>query len=428
MVRRYWMFVFLLASSVGASSAQAQSAPPVVDEAYTFYTVDTHTFMDGATPSGEWSLKASFRAFGAISPRSVLKYAIRKGTRVLGEVRCETRDTANAVLREFYPGVFAQDCTQRDLYVRELGEVTVQWSLIDGDTDAETPLATHTIFIRRAPNFDAGSTPPRPWYPSFYVDRHGELLATVLWQRPNRSPGGREGFSRYLPNARSSRAGASIDIMFNASPEWGADDALRGSNIRCTVDGARVDLRTPYVSGPTSGHRTDEVDVRSSWSSYAQAVVPNPAGDNPRVIQDHFVFRRYYATFPLTFGPAEEQRSDATPLTPGAWECALRNDAGVTLRTFRWTVGADGRVQSHAEQAEGLSLPSDAVLIETVIPAGNGLDFRTDPASSSRVFSGRGFRTAAARAWNATIPAIGHAAPAEPGRAAASAGRGRRGH
>ena len=70
----------------------------------------------------------------------------------------------------------------------------------------------------------------------------------------------------------------------------------------------------------------------------------------------------------------------------------------------------------------------DAVLIETVIPAGNGLDFRTDPASSSRVFSGRGFRTAAARAWNATIPAIGHAAPAEPGRAAASAGRGRRGH
>jgi hypothetical protein len=293
-----------------------------------------------------------------------------------------------------------------------VGEFTIEWTIIDGDTDAATPLARHAILIRSAPNFDPGSNPPRPWYPSLYVDRHGELLSTVLWHHPNRALEGRQGFTRYLSNVRANQAGASLDVMFNASPEWGANNNTRGANLRCTKNGERVDLRTAYDRGNTRGTRTDEVQLSDAESSYAQSTVPNPAGDNPRVIQEHYLFRRYYAALPLTFGPENDQRPDATPVTEGQWECEIRNDQGVSLRTFRFTVGADARVASHAEQGAGLSLAPDAVLIETVIPEDNAIDFRTDPSALSRAFSGRGFRTDATRAWQRGVRQIGVAAPA----------------
>lgn len=418
-MKRSWLACWVvLGAGTMASSAWGQPAGPVVDEGYTFYDVETHTFMDGDVPSAEWSLKASLRVFGDFAPRSVLKYAIRAGGRAVGEVRCETRETSNRVLREFYPGLFALGCAQRDLHVRALGEVTIAWSLVDGATDAETPLATHTIQVRQAPSVDPGSTPPRPWYPHVYVDRHSELLSTVLWHHPNRAPGAPQGFTRYLPNPRAQHPGASVDVMFNASPEWGASNVTRGANIRCTRDGQPVDLHAPYRRGPMSGERTDEVELSEVQATYAEAVLPNPHGDNPRVIQDHYVFRRYYATLPLTFGPEDEQRPDATALQPGPWECLMRNDRGEPLRVFRWVVDDSGRVAQHAEQAGGLTLAPDAVVIEAAVPAGGVLDHRTDPAATARAWNGRGFRSEAARPWVSAVPAIGQPAPlvAPPGR------------
>ncbi len=142
-------------------------------------------------------------------------------------------------------------------------------------------------------------------------------------------------------------------------------------------------------------------------------------------------FRRYTVLLPLTFGqPGDGGRyaDDRTLVQPGQWECDLRNDEALTLRTFRFLVGADGRIAPHVEESEGgLRLGPGVHLVDTVIPGTeHPLDGRTDPAALARALHGRGFRTATGRAL--VVPAIGQPLPAAPragGRASGGRGRSR---
>lgn len=69
------------------------------------------------------------------------------------------------------------------------------------------------------------------------------------------------------------------------------------------------------------------------------------------------------------------------------------------MRTFRFVVGADGRIAPHAEESEGgLRLGPGIHLADTTIPtAEHPLDGRTDPSAVARALHGRGFRSADAR-------------------------------
>ena len=387
----------------GAALAQAPGLS--VDEGYSFYDLENHEQSVDGTPKTFWSLKGSLRVSGVTADRSVLRMVIKKGASVLGDVRCETRSRYNRVDLRTTPHLFADNCQDRKQRFAENGEHVVEWHLINGDTDADSLLATHKIMVRTAPNTDVGSM--KPWYPHHFIDRHGELLSTVLFHR-------QAGWDDYLPFPASRPGSSSVDITLSASPEWAAAQVTRSTFLRCSVDGNRVDLKTPYDFGNLRGNRTDEVRVHEGPATYAMSVLPNPAGNNPRVVQDHFVFRRYYLRLPLSFGAARSENT-ATPMGnhPGRWECEWRNDEGRTLRVFRWTVGPDGRAQPHAEQLQGgLSLAPDAVAIETTIPPGNPLDFRIDSAAiAARAWNGRGLRSDAGRALTRGISTLGVAIP-----------------
>ena len=113
----------------------------------------------------------------------------------------------------------------------------------------------------------------------------------------------------------------------------------------------------------------------------------------------------------------------------GAWECQWRIERDV-VRTWRWTVGADGHIVPHAEQGAGLSLGPNAFFVETVLPsAASPVDVRVErDAVLTRAFFGRGWQTDAGRALAGLVADVGEAALAQPGPATpapAARGRGR---
>lgn len=417
-----------LSASVILAAGEAHADAPIVDQAFSFQTIDWTGVSDTggtADPKSDWTVQASYRIWGSFPDRSVLLYILKQKGKALGEVRCETRSMYSSVLKNGLPHLFAERCTDRKLKVREPGEYQLEWHFIDGDTDANTLLGTDTMIVRAAPRYDLGAT-TRPWYPVMYPDRNGELASTVLYQRTNASPG-------YLQPGQSPSLsnGNGIDVIVQAAPAYSGDDPTRGSYVRCRVDGNPVNLKTPWTFGPSSGTTIDGVHVSTGRGIVAEAETPNPTG-NPRLDKDSILFRTYYLELPLTFAGGAP-RNEATDIgkTPGAWECDWRNGEGKSLRTFFFTVGADGRVAPHVEQtAHGLSLAPGAVYIESLVPAGNPLDVRTAPAAlATAAFAGRGLKSTQALARAKTVTAVGNPLPPKyqlPAAPAASSGKAKR--
>jgi len=101
---------------------------------------------------------------------------------------------------------------------------------------------------------------------------------------------------------------------------------------------------------------------------------------------------------------------------PGQWQCSWL-DGTTVLRTWRWTVGADGQTQAHAETTGGhLTFGPNAFLVSTQIPSG-GTVYDTRLHRSSVVenaFYGWGWSTDAGRALAAAVADHGAMAPPQP--------------
>ncbi len=166
---------------------------------------------------------------------------------------------------------------------------------------------------------------------------------------------------------------------------WSADGGVTPnvSALRCTVDGKRVtDLETSYGSG----HAIEGYDWRDPKQN---ARVPQVRSFGGELQQ-------------LKWGPRDPDHIDYPGVAPwvylgdhpGRWSCDLRAD-GKAVRTFQFTVGADGRVAPHAEQAAGLALPSGTVMIDALVPD-SAPDPYIDPAASrAGGFWGQPWRDAA---------------------------------
>ena len=131
------------------------------------------------------------------------------------------------------------------------------------------------------------------------------------------------------------------------------------------------------------------------------------------VYEDDFGFRIYRASLPLTYGTAQAS-PNRTNLKeyPGNWECNI-SDNGTVLRTWRWTVGADGMPVKHPEQNGNVNLFSNAYLVETEIPTGGTtLDKRLVPVPASQgFFFGQPWITPAGKAAAAKVPTKGNPLP-----------------
>ena len=393
-----------------ASVAQADVPEGItVDDGFGFYTIESHSNYGSTPKTASWSLKGRYRVFGHVAPRSLLKMKVMRGRTELVTVTCRVRQH-----RDDHPQLYTDECYDRSQRSDGDGEIQVKWYLVDGDDDEEHELQTHTIRVRTAPRVDTSQNPD---YPEYYIDRHAEVVSTVAYMRPNR-------YHTYVPlqgRRQQKINGDGIDLVVNASPDWStANEAIRGSHVRCSVNGERVDLTLAQSQPGMSWNRTDQARVDTGYSSLATWRVTNPSG-NPRYNEHKFLFRQFYVRLPLGWGNNPDRVHTPVGEHPGAWECQWRNDQGQTLRVFRFNVDQDGKLVAHSEQGDGLSLGPAAVLIETEVPAGNPLDSRTDGSMPrGGAFHGRGFSTEAGRRMAGAVPNNGTAHPT-------TARRGRRG-
>ncbi len=397
-----------------AAAPPAAGAGPAVryDDGYAWFEARNHVEpVNGSPTNAGWSIEGAMRVLGTFPNRSAFRIVLKQGTRTLGEVRCEARQVEREGAESF---AYAEYCGHMDdshvggpQRILATGDVTAEVYFVDGSTDQSSLVRTHRLRIYAATgvrgNNQADAT-------NYYVSHNAEALASMIETVPR----------RMIPFVHSNSTRTwdqafSVYLITNVSP---AETPTFGNSLRCRVNDQPVELRNVQADAQTTEQVTT-VHTRSSGTANPTREVVN--------------YRRVLIELPLTYGPAGNRHPDREALEshPGAWACDWRSN-GQTLRTFRFTVNADGAIAAHPEEAAGLILGPRVHLVETVIPAANPMDVRVDPAAArAGAFYGRAWVSEPARTMAAAVPAIGTPAPPQPsGGAGAAAGpaapRGRR--
>ncbi len=391
------------------------------DDAYTFFDLENNSdHQDGRRVDAGWGLKGQFRVFGRTSGRSAFKMVIKQGRRSLGETTCEvTLENQHRPHAEGPEAFYNRNCYDRAQRITRTGDISVELFLIDDATDQEHLLRTFSLHVLTATRVRGNGDPDAPHH---YVDRNGEAVSTVMHLQPNRG-------DPYFNNLDSRRLTTydgrnAVTITINAHPDREHWSISSQTHLRCSVNGERIEIARDQVTGR---------QVRM-----VRAVHSHGRGRRQENETEEVGFRQYVVTLPLTFDsstveqtherwyPIAEERVDAQfgviNRHPGQWECQWRAERTV-LRTWRWTVGDDGKIVPHAEQTSGLTLGPNAFFVETVIPnGGSGYDARLHRQSAERnAWYGLGWRSDAGRAVAHAIPNVGRQSPPQPRR-----GRGRR--
>ena len=379
-----------------------------VDDGFTwFHTLETQDL--GASqipiPTG-WTLKPSMRLMGVYPNRSAFKFVVSKAGKTIGTTRCEASSyniPRNANPQEL-SYIYVDGCYNKaQLTTKETGKFDVEVFFIDGATNAERSIRQYKIEVVQVDrvNGQIGKF-LKPDSPRYVVSRLAEMPVSILYLRP-------AGISDYFHITTGTAATNKVEVYFNMSPTkegWG----MPYTALRCSVDGKRIKLRE-------AGSQTDIVtavtyDSRLSYEIYSDRLAAPYSAGGP-VYQDDFGFRIFRATLPLTYGTARatENRTNLKEY-PGNWECSI-SDNGTVLRTWRWTVGADGMPVKHPEQNGNVNLFSNSYVIETEIPTGGTIfDKRLIPTSATEgFFYGQKWTTPEGKAMAGKVPTKGSPAP-----------------
>lgn len=399
-------------AAAGAAPTAGAAAGPVpvrYDDGFAWFELGNNVEPVNGSPTNlGWKLQANLRAYGTAPQRSAFRLVLKQGSRALGEARCEAHESG----LNFVDYVEVSDCGQRDdqgvggpMRISATGAIQVEVHFVDGVTSQDTLLRTHTIEVLAATGIRGNGEPDAT---NYYISHNAEVLATLIEASEHSSllPGG------------ASRAGR-VGISFQLSPTEAGITTLGDNDdtLRCRVNDQPIVLP-----------RTQQTADRT-MSTAVEHTRPDPASSaNP--IREMVRYQRYALELPINVGAESSTLGIALRSQPGNWACDWRSN-GHTLRTFKWTVGADGAIAPSAEEASGLSLAPNAHLIETVVPADSAVDQRVVPAAArAGAFYGRAWTSPAMSAMAAALPTIGTPAPPQPtGRpGAATAGRRGRGH
>ena len=387
-----------------ASVAAAQSAPAptlALDDAYLWFSVESvENSVDGRRVDAGFFPRASARVWGVLPDQSAVVFTYSREGRQLARVRC----TVESFRYDHDPAFshsLVEDCADRDVRILGAGDLQVEIRAVDGQTDAETVLATRTVSIQHVATV-LGGVPPTAGADKYYVSHHGEILDSVLfWHPENQRPYDRS----YMGSLTDDLVGM---LFTHSATDSFSRAAYADMNVRCQVDGQPLTTAFPLPAN----------SEQQRYQLFQRQYLP-PGSPGGTAIEE---WKDLQVTVQMPF-----RRGDLIG-HPGRWTCDLRAN-GQNLRRWAWTVGADGLPQRHAEQTEGgLQLGPRAILVETTVVAEGHLDERTNPTEVQRGgFYGRPWVSALARAQAAAVPAIGQAfMPYEPLRAAAPASGGRR--
>ena len=372
-----------------------------VDDGFTWFeSVSTEVLNEKqmGVPTG-WALKSAIRLMGVYPKRSAFKFVVSKAGKALLTNRCESSSyniPANNPADVSF--IFTDTCFDKTAATKETGKFDVEAFVINGDTNAETSIRKYKIEVFKVDrvNGQIGKT-AAPDSPRYVISRHAESPVSFLYLRP--------AYTRNYTLIGDTTTINQVEIHFSVSP-YSDVNSMQGT-LRCSVDGKLLQF-------PGEGLRVDLAVTnaeRRAEEIYSDRLAAKYQ-TGPQY-KDNFGFEQLRVTLPLSYGG---DRADKTRINlsdyPGKWECSLRAE-GETLRTWRWTIGADGKPFKHAEQNGNINLFPNAYLINTEIPAGGtSLDKRLVPTSlTDGFFYGQPWTSAEGKAMAGKAPTKGSPAP-----------------
>lgn len=394
-----------------SGSGRSSNRQLVIDDAFTFF--DSEPLQEYSASLRRqvgigWYLKSHLRMFGTVPNRSAFKIVVSKGAKELAVTRCEgtTYRKAEDPVPEYrkhpdddYLLTNQLGCEDKAKAIKETGKMDVKVYYVNGSNDEEKLLRTYKIDVREATRVRGLATAPVPDVPHYYIQRHAETSAAILYVRPI-------GNNQKLPPNYHRVPGESdfhseIDIYFNISTKRQVD-RLPHTALRCSVNGTPLNF-------PGQGNHADQTRMRQTrveTAIYSDRIGAEYKRANEYM--DEVSFSLYQVKLPLLLRGDEQNFRLGMSDHKGKWECSIRLN-GETLRTFRWTVGNDGRPTLHAEQANGnINLANNAYLIEAEVPqGGSSFDHRLLPLPNDGVFYGIQWTSAEGKAAAAKVPTKG---------------------
>jgi hypothetical protein len=388
------------------TSAKSQNRQIVIDDGFTFFDAEPLQEYSAAARRQVgigWHLRSYLRMFGTVPNRSGFNLVVSKNDKELTKIRCEGTAYRKAedpvpenrrVPEDDYLLTNFQGCEDKRKIIKETGKLDVKVFYFDGDTDAEKLLRTYKIDVREATRVRGLATAPVEDVPHYYVQRHAETAASILFLRP-------KGYPNYYRIRGESDYVSEVEIYFNISKKRQVD-RLKDGNLRCSVDGNPLKFigQSPYSDG---------VDVWSPrWETaiYTDRIAPQYKTANEYM--DEVSFNQYRIRLPLYLKGDSGANRLGLKDYKGKWQCDFKIN-GETIRTFRWTIGRDGNPVPHAEQSSGnINLNYNAFLIETEVPnGGSEYDHRLLPLPNDGFFYGIPWQSAEGKTMAGKIPTKG---------------------
>lgn len=377
-----------LAAARPAAAQEPRAVPygAVYDEGFVFFELENHQeSVDGRPTDRGWSLDATARLVGEQVPnRSAFRFRMKQGGRELGDTRCELQGRGGQR--------YVRNCRDRNQRIQANGLVSIEVYFIDGDTDAETLIATHSIEVLQVTRVRGNGEPDAMQH---YINQNGEVFRTILNLVPMREYG--YGYPVTATRVNGSANTVELYIVTAASKSNRPDQPSEpmtssGSRLRCRVDGAPVRFEHDQVTA----------------NDYRHATVVHTHGRGGRDERDIASYRFIRYRLPLQWGEHRIGENPAIDDHPGRWECEILLN-GDLVRGFAFTVQSDGSVAPHPEEDAGLTLGFGARLCETRIADSEVFETRVDPAAIRRLGVAYGHipSTPAARAEIDALPTLG---------------------
>ncbi len=391
-------------------SGSSSNRQLVIDDGFTFF--DAEPLQEYSAEARRqvgigWHITSHLRMFGTVPNRSGFNVVVSKGGKDIAKVRCEgtvyrkAEDHAPADQRnpgDDYIMTVQHGCADKSKVIKETGKLDVRVYFFNGSTDEEKLLRTYKIDVREATRVRGLATAPVPDVPHYYIQRHAETPAAILLIRPIIG-------SKLAPNyfrvSGESDFHSEIDIYFNISKKK-QTDRISEANVRCSVNGTPLNF-------PGPGNFADQTRVRQQRVETA-IYTDRLAAEYKRANEymDEVSFSLYQVKLPLLLKGDRANNRLGMSDHKGKWECSIRLN-GENIRTFRWTVGNDGRPVPHPEQTSGnINLNYNGFLIEAEVPAGgSSFDHRLLPLPNDGFFYGIPWTSTEGKAAAAKIPVKG---------------------
>jgi len=374
------------------------------DDGFTWLECRNFETYPDNKPVGEWVLLANVRVIGdAIPPRSGWKFVVKKQGRALAEYLADGYDVMRGGRKV---GMNIVGFWRDQPRLREDGPMEVDIFYIDGRTDREHLARTCRIDVRKVAT-ERGSVGQRdPGCDQFYVNRHAEVLSSILFFRDTQN------FS-YTMVPTGYYSDRVVELTVNYSENLASDNPGLG-RIRVEVNGREIELMIP--GNPVMQDSVDAGQLAGKFTvQHSDRAADKYFKGGPKYTERIGFVRRTYV-LPLHWGPKPKPPLQPgkvfTNDHPGDWKLTWVIDRK-PVRIFRFKIGADGMPVPHEEQTRGLSLFPDAVLVDTEIPGeGGAFEGRiTSEFVRQGAFFGRPWQSDTMKRLAAAVPAKGRPFP-----------------